>query len=141
MNNQSIGTSLTKAILSGLLTGVIAAIVNLVYTIAYREISGFDRANIIMPMTLFIGLPILLTMAGFAYYLIKRHMPFGTRWFFSFCILLLIALIFVTIGDTSGEEGTPMSGLRGLCLGLEVITCILAAFFIPYFANHPDLYE
>jgi hypothetical protein len=131
----------SKSLLAGLLTGVIAAVLNLVYSIIYRDTTGFATAEIIMPLSIFIGFPILLALAGCAYYLLKRHLPAGTSWFIFFSIALMGALFLTTILDTKQNGGTLFSGLRGLCLGMEIITCLLAAFLIPYFAKHPGIYE
>jgi hypothetical protein len=131
----------SKSLLAGLLSGVCAAVLNLVYSIIYRNATGFATAEIIMPLSIFIGFPILLAMAGCAYYLLQKHLRAGTSWFIFFCIALLAALVITTILDTKQNGGTLFSGLRGLCLGMEIITCLLAAGLIPYFARHPNIYE
>lgn len=133
--------SLSKSILSGLLAGLIAAFLGLIYTLLYRESVDFATAEVIMPITLFVGFPILLVLGGFAYYLFQKHIPAGTTWFVVFCIAILAALILITVRDTRTEGGRLLSGLRGLCLGLEVIICLLAAFLIPFFRRHPGIYE
>jgi hypothetical protein len=130
----------SKSLLAGLLSGVVAAAVNLVYSIIYRESTGFATAEIIMPLSIFIGFPILLAMFGGAYYLLQRHLHAGTRWFIFLCIALMAALVLTTILDTKQNGGALFSGLRGLCLGMEIITCLLAAILIPYFARHPKIY-
>jgi len=134
-------TPFSKSLLSGLLTGIIAAAVNLVYSIIYRDATSFATAEIIMPFSIFIGFPILLAMAGCAFYLLQKHLHAGANWFVFFCIALLAAAVFMTVLDTRKYGGTLFSGLRGLCLGMEVITCLLAAVLIPYFAKHPKIYE
>jgi hypothetical protein len=141
MNPASNNTSFSKAILAGFLSGIIAAVLNLIYSIVYRESANFANAEIIMPLTIFIGFPILLAVGGCAYFLLLKHLHAGTNWFIFFCITLLAALVAFTIMDTRQNEGSLFSGLRGLCLGMEIITCLLAAFLIPYFARHPKIYE
>jgi len=130
----------SKSLLAGLLSGIVAAAVNLVYSIIYRESTGFATAEIIMPLSIFIGFPILLALAGSAYYLLQKHLHAGTSWFIFFSIALMVALIVATMLDTKQHGGALFSGLRGLCLGMEIITCVLAAFLIPYFARHPKIY-
>ncbi len=117
------------------------AFLALIYTIVYREETGFATALIIMPISIFIGFPILLVLGGFSYYLFQKHLRKGSFWFAVFCTAFLVVLILITLQDTRHEQGTVFSGLRGLCLGLEVITAIIAMFFIPYFAKHPQIYE
>lgn len=142
MNNSIASTSLSKSILAGLLSGVLAALINLIYVIIYRESTGFSGDNIfVMPLTIFIGFPILLLLGGMFYYLIQRHLPNGTIWFSVFCISLMAALGILVMLDTRNHPGSILSGARGLFLGLTIITFLLAAFFIPYFARHPKIYE
>ena len=141
MNTSVNTTSISKSILSGLLAGLVAAFLSLIYTMVYRNLANFAKAEIIMPISLFIGLPILLVLGGFAFFLLKKHLHRGAVWFIIFCVAIMIALLVITIDDTRGEGGSLLSGLRGLCLGLEIITCLIAAFLIPYFAGHPKIYE
>ncbi len=141
MSSPISNASFSKSLLSGLLSGIIVALLNLIYMIVYRETTGFATAEIIMPFSIFLAFPLFLMMGGCAYYLLQRHLPGGTGWFIFFCFALMISMISITVLDTKQNEGTLLSGLRGLCLGMEVITCIFAAFLIPYFARHPKIYE
>jgi hypothetical protein len=140
MENLSYKISFSKYLLAGLLTGIGAALLNLIYMIIYRDATGFATAKIIMPLSIFIGFPILLGLAGCAFFLIKRHLSGGTSWYMIFCFSLLAALLLITIIDTRDDGGGLLSGLRGLCLGMEIIACLLAAL-IPYLASHDKIYE
>ena len=133
-------SSVSKSLLSGLLTGIIVAVLNFIYSIIYRESTGFATAEIIMPFSIFIGFPILLVMAGYAFYLLQKHLITGTTLYIFFCFALMAALILTTILDTRHNGGAILSGLRGLCLGMEIITCLFAGLLIPYFARHPKIY-
>ncbi|HLY68121.1 MAG TPA: hypothetical protein VKR53_00245 [Puia sp.] len=133
--------SFSKSLLAGILAGIAAALLNLIYMVAYRDTTGFATAKIIMPLSIFIGFPIVLGLAGCCYYLIKRHLSRGVAWFIFFFLALLGALLLITVADTKDDGGNLFSGLRGLCLGMEIITCMLGAFFIPYLASHPGIYE
>ena len=142
MYNPVTITTLSKSILAGLLSGVLAALINLGYVIIYRESTGFGGDNIyVMPLTIFIGFPILLLVGGMCYFLIQKHLPNGKMWFSILCITILAALVVLVIQDTRNHHGSIMSGARGLFLGMIVITFLLAAFLIPYFARHSKIYE
>ncbi len=140
MKNIITSTSFSKSLLAGLLTGIIAAFLNLVYMIAYRESTNFAADMIVMPLTIFIGFPILMLMAGSAYYLLQKHLLSGTTWFVIFCQIAMITLLSVTILDTGLNHGAVLTGTRGLFLGMVVITFLLASFMIPYLARHPGIY-
>jgi drug/metabolite transporter (DMT)-like permease len=141
MNNSIDSNSFSKSLLAGLLAGIVAAFINLVYVMCYREITGYSKEEIVMPVTIFIGFPFLLAIGGMFYYLTMRHLPSGTRWFVLLCFLLMIALVIVTIPTSSVNQVSLFSGKTGLFLGMEIITCLLAVFLIPYLARHPNIYE
>ena len=67
-------SSLSKSILSGLLAGLMVAFLGLICTIAYRETTGFATAKIIMPISIFIGFPVLLVLGGLSYYFFKKQL-------------------------------------------------------------------
>ena len=134
-------TSPSKSILAGLLTGIIAAAINLLYVIIFRESSDFSGDGLfVMPVTLFIGLPILLVLFGGAYYLFQKHLRNGTSWFAGICLAGMVALIMVTLQDTRLNHGELFSGARGLFLGIVIITFLLAAFLVPYLARHSKIF-
>lgn len=142
MYNPVTLTTLSKSILAGLLSGVIVALINLAYVIVYRESTGFSGDNIlIMPLTIFIGFPILLLLGGMCYFLMQKHLPNGKMWFSILSIICMAALLVFVMHDTRLHHGSFLSGSRGLFMGLIIITFGLAAFLIPYFARHSKIYE
>lgn len=134
-------TSFSKSLLSGLLAGIAVALLNLIYMIVYRDITGFATAKIIMPLSIFIGFPLLLGLGGCAFFLMKKHLSGGKSWFIFFCLALLASLVWICIIDTKDDGGKLLTGVRGLCIGMGIITCSLAALLIPYLASHPKIYE
>lgn len=142
MYNPVTATTMSKSILAGLLSGVIAALINLFFVIIYRESTGFSGDNIfVMPLTIFIGFPTLLLLGGMCYFLLQKHLQNGKSWFSILCITMMVALAIFVIEDTRHHQGASLSGSRGLFLGLVVITFLIAAFLIPYFARHSKIYE
>jgi hypothetical protein len=131
----------SKSLLAGLLVGIIAAMLNLVYMIVYRESTKFGADLVVMPLTIFIGLPVLMVLAGSAYFLLQRHLHSGGRWFKSICFISMVLLLIVTIQDTPVNHGPLLTGARGLFLGMVVITFLPAAFLIPYLARHSKIYQ
>ena len=66
-----------KSLLAGLLAGIVTALLNLAYIIVYRESTNFATDLIVMPLTIFIGYPILMALAGSAYFLLQKHLHRG----------------------------------------------------------------
>ena len=130
-----------KSLLAGLLAGIITAFLNLVYMIVYRESTNFATDLVVMPVTIFIGFPILMVLAGSAYFLLEKYLHGGPVLFMSICFISMIALLIVTIGDTRVNHGALLTGARGLFLGMVVITFLLAAFLVPYLARHSKIFQ
>ena len=141
MYNPATSPTFSKSILAGLLTGIIAAFLNLIYMIVYRESTEFAKDNIVMPLTIFLGFPILMVLGGMAYFLLQKHLHSGTTWFKVICLVGMIALLIITIQDTRLNPGVLLSGARGLFLGMITITFLLATFLIPYLAKHSKIYQ
>ncbi len=135
------GSAFSNALLAGLLTGIIAAVANLAYSVIYRDAAHFDGGIIVMPFSIFIGFPILLALIGCSYYLLSKYLHVQQRGFILFCLGAIVLFGLIIILDTQQNNGSLFSGFRGLCLGLLIITFSLAAFFIPYLSRHPDMYK
>ena len=130
-----------KSILAGLLAGIITALLNLAYMIVYRESTNFATDLVVMPLTIFIGYPILMVLAASVYFLLQKHFRRGPVWFMSICFISMIALLTLTIRDTRVNHGALLTGARGLFLGMVFISFLLAAFLIPYLARHSKIYQ
>ena len=141
MDNKIYANQFSKSVLSGLLSVLIIAVLALVYTIIYREKANVAGFRIIMPLTIFIGFPVLDAVAGYGYFLLRRYIPSGKKWFSFLCVALMFGLIGLTIFYTASSSNTIFSGVRGLLIGLELITFLVTAICIPYFARHPEAYE
>jgi len=141
MKTSISATGFSKSLLAGLLTGILAAFLNLLYIIVYRESTNFAIDLIIMPLTIFIGYPILMVLAGVAYFLLQKHLHLGAIWFMGICMIGMISLFIVSIRDTRMNHGALLSGARGLFLGMLIISFLLAAFLIPYLARHSKIYQ
>lgn len=141
MSNLLKGTLFANSLLAGLLTGIVAAVLSLTYTIIYRDAAHYSGGIIVMPVSIFIGFPILLAILGCAHFLVRKYLHFHRKGFALFCIAAMILFSLIIILDTRENTGLLFSGFRGLCLGLVIISSLLGAFLIPYLARHPDMYE
>jgi hypothetical protein len=140
MDNNKYTTSFSRAVLAGLFTGLIAAVAVLLYDIIYRDYANVSAAKIIMPVTIFIGLPVLGAVAGYIYFLLHKYLHAGKGGFIVCCLVLLAGCTMFTVLKTTNSGGI-FSGTRWLYLGIEILACVLAALLIPYFARHPEVYE
>ena len=141
MGRSSQQVSFSKSLLAGFFTGIVVAVINLIYMIIYRRITDFMRFNIIMPLSIFWFFPVFLAVIGAGYYLMARHLPKGSIFFSALFIVLTILSVIVMIDDQQHSTSeSPMYGVYGLVMGMEIITGLSGALLIPYLANHPDIY-
>jgi hypothetical protein len=135
MKPPSTRISFIRSVMAGLLTGIIAAVVNLVFVFIYRSLTGINAYNFyISPLFIFIGIPLILILSGILLFALVRYLRKGLTWFITFFILLTIFGIMICIFYPE-----PVGG-KGLLIGLEVITGLAAARVLPYLAMHPGIF-
>jgi hypothetical protein len=125
-------TSFSRAVIAGLICGIIAALLNVIYEFFYRKITGLVGDKLISPLPIYVGFPILMIAAGVIFLgaveFIRRGRLFFTIFFLS---LTLLAIVFSV---------RSANGVRGLLLGMEIITGLLISFLLPFLATHPKIF-
>lgn len=140
MYNSSERLPVGRFLLGGLLTGIIAAVLVLVYNVIYRRESDFYTFEIVMPFTIFLVFPLFELLCGGVYYLFAGHLRKGRQVFTTILILLTIASVIGTAFIDNSHQEMILRGFRGLLMGIEVIAGLLAALLIPYFVHHSRMY-
>jgi hypothetical protein len=129
--------TLGRGILAGLFVGIIASVLIIAYNVIYRGAEDFLSYAVVMPVSIFFFFPIFSLAVGGIYFLFLEHMKKG-REFYIIVVLAVTALIALFTAFAGRHSDPALEKFRGLLLGLEVIEGCLAAFFIPFFANHPN---
>src|SRR5689334_16489766 len=127
---------LGRCILAGLFTGIITAIIAMVFNVIYRANTHLYSYAVVMPLSIFMVFPLINLFAGGIYFLFFTHLRKG-RSLFSLIVVLVTALIALITAFTGEKTDPKEEAFRGLLLGLEIIEGIMAAVTIPFFANHP----
>src|SRR5437016_1321828 len=81
---------LTIALFAGLFTGILVAVVNLIYDFIYRAMTNYSFSEIINVTSLIFFLILLLIVAGFIYFLLKKFTKRGDIIFRAFYIIATI---------------------------------------------------
>ena len=134
-------TPLSKAVLGSLLTGIIVTVVNLIYDHVYRSITNYYFSEIFSIYAL-ISFSILICMAGgIIYFLLNKYFAKGTVIYIILFVALTVAGLFMHMSSYM-PNGEPISsgGIKGLKIGLDIITGDSAAFLVPYLAEHPKIW-
>lgn len=128
-----------RCLLGGLFTGMIASVIAVIFNVIYRGAVNLTSFEVAMPVSAFMVFPLFGLIAGGFYYLFVGHLRRAPLVFAVVLLLIMVGgglLTMLAWQPTDKGEGQ----LRDLITGLEVIACVLAAFLIPFFVNHPRLY-
>lgn len=131
----------TRGILGGLFVGIATAVLGLAFDFVYRKITGYQFAEYInINSIIFFCIPTLV-VGGIVYSLMVEFMKKGLVIYITLCIILTVVVAFIPLGPNmlpSGEAMPPSA--RGLTMGIEIITGVMGAFAIPYFAKHAEIW-
>lgn len=131
--------NLGRCLLGGLFTGIITALIVLVFNVVYRKAVNLSAYEIVMPVSIFMAFPLFNLVAGGVYFLFIGHLKRGSQ-LFTVVVLMVMALTAAVTAFSGQRSDRTEEEFRGLVLGMELIEGILAAFLIPFFVRHPTLY-
>src|SRR5262249_33439639 len=131
--------TLGRCLLAGLLTGIISAVIIILFNVIYRREMHFIAYAIVMPISVFMAFPFFHLVAGGFFFLFIAHLKRRSITFTILILVLTVLAVFVTAyaGDTSDPT---VETFRGLLVGLEIIGGLLTAFLTPYLVRHPTLF-
>lgn len=131
----------TRGILGGLFVGIITAVIGLAFDFIYRKVTGYEFAEYVnINSIIFFCIPTLV-VAGIVYSIFLQFVKNGLAVYVVLCIVLTVVVAFIPLGPNMLPTGQPMpASARGLTLGLEIITGVMGAFGLPYFAKHEEVW-
>jgi hypothetical protein len=131
--SRSLNTSTSRCLMAGLACGILAAVLNAIYTYFYGNSADLSHGMLLSPVTFFIGIPILFLLAGFILFEMVEYVKKG-RIIFSILFLLLTALATIIALNRYDQ------GMDGLVAGLIIINGLLISLLLPYLATHAKLF-
>jgi hypothetical protein len=133
-------TPLSKAILGALFAGIIATVLNLIYSYVYREITGYTFLGVFTVYTIILFSIVVCMAGGILYFLLKKNIRSGRIIYTVLFLALTIWGLFLHINfNVTVNEGAP-SGAHGLTMGIDIITGCTISFLVPYMAEHPRIW-
>ena len=128
----------TKALLSCVLTGFFASIINGAYMIFYRAVTRFMPAVAFNFLSIPLVTMIVFIVLGVIFFMFLRYIN---------STAFTIALIIITIGCIAiatllnGHPNAPaFSGNHGLIAGFVLISGLLSVTLLPYLYKHPKMF-
>jgi drug/metabolite transporter (DMT)-like permease len=136
MNYDYPQTDLSRSILAGLFSGLVATVSNLAFTIIYRSITRFYEFNAIDITTIVFGTILLSLACGAIFYFFVHYLNKGIMFYriMVFIVTAIIAYVGIDLRHLV-QENIP-SQFIVLVIGTQVIIGLLAAFLIPYLFRH-----
>lgn len=131
----------TRGILGGLFVGIATAVLGLAFDFIYRKITHYQFSEYInINSIIFFCIPTLV-VGGIVYSVIVEYLKNGVVIYMILSVLLTLLVAFIPLGPNmlpTGEQMPPSA--RGLTMGIEIITGVMGAFALPYFAKHPEVW-
>lgn len=139
MNYDYVQTDLSRSILAGLFSGIVATVSNLVFTIAYRSITQFYEFNAIDITTIVFGTMLLSIACGAMFYFFVHYLNKGIIFYRIMVFIVTVIIVYFGIVLRRTIQDVIPNEFRVLVIGTQVIIGGLAAFLIPYLFKHDKL--
>lgn len=130
-------SSFSRALLAGLICGIVSAVLIAFYTFEFRKITDFKGLGFLEPSIIFVAFPLLMVIAGFVFLGMVEVFKNGELLFVVLVLALMIAaVVFVLVF----RQGPVMSGAKGLLLGVIPVGGLIMAFLLPFLGTHPKIF-
>jgi hypothetical protein len=130
-------SSFSRALLAGLMSGLIAAVLIVIYSVEYRKMTNFKGLGFIEPLIIFVAVPLLLVVAGFIFLGMVELFKQGELYFIVLALLFTAGAI---VFELVVKEGPVLSGSKGLVLGVVAIGGLIISFLLPFLGTHPKIF-
>ena len=125
----------TKALLSCVLTGIAATLINGLYDILFRGITHYEPAVEFNFLSIPLTTMVLFIVLGLIFFLFIKYL---SRTAFNITLfILMIAGIAITVFLHSDRTESALYGNHGLIAGFLLINGILSLTLLPYLYSHP----
>lgn len=139
MNYDYQQSDLSRSILAGLFSGIVATITNLIFTVTYRSITQFYEFNAIDITTIVFGTILLSIACGAMFYFFVHYLNKGTMLYRIMVVIVTIAIVITGINLRHTIQDVIPYEFRVLVIGTQVIIGGLALFLIPYLFRHDKI--
>lgn len=128
----------TVSLFAGVFSGFLLTLANLIYDFVYRGITEYSYSQIINVSSIIFLSMILMTVAGFIYFLLVKNIKRGD---IIYSAIFIIATILLAVILSSQQYAQPYAGgFKGLSVGVIIISGVFASFCVPYFAKHSEMF-
>lgn len=126
-------TSFSRSLLAGMICGILAAILNVVFTAFYRKATDFTAYKVVDPLLIFIAFPLLFVIAGFIFFEMVENITKGRLYFTVLSLIMMTIALFFGLRQLEKKIGDLLSGI-------VLISGLLVSLLLPFLATHPKIF-
>ena len=138
MNYDYQQTGLSRSVLSGLFSGLVCAVLNLVFVVVYKSIVKFQEIYPVDITIIVFGSVLLSIACGIIFHLFVHYFKKGIPFYRLSVLAVTILIIYVGITLRHTVQDVVPFEFRFLVIGTQVIIGLFAAFLIPYLFRHEN---
>lgn len=127
MDHEYKKTELSRSIMSGVFSGLIAVVSCMLFEFIYRSVTGYSGSAIVNVNSIVFILMILFIVGGLIYDVFHHYLKHPNLYF----ILVAVLGTAITLLISLRIHESGVNGIEGLVIGITLISGLLAAFLIP----------
>lgn len=141
MNYDYSETPLSKSVLAGLATGIIATVLNLIYNFICRGITKLSLSfSVINVSTIIFATVLLCIIAGLVYYFIVLYLKKSIKIYEGLFIVITITAILLGMSYHRSTDLNISRQFEVLYLGMIIITGLFGAYVVPWLARDKNAF-
>jgi magnesium-transporting ATPase (P-type) len=132
-------SDLSRSVLGGLFSGIVATVLNMIFVYAYRFISDFEDFQGFDLTVIVFGTLLLSLACGVVFYLFVHYMKRGVTAYRIAVFIITLLIIYLGLTLRQSIRGEVPMDFRIIVVITQVVIGGLAAFLIPYLFRHDSL--
>ncbi len=139
MNYDYTQSDLSRGVLSGLYSGIVATVLNMIFVYVYRYLTSFQDFNGIDVTVIVFGTLLLSLACGIVFYFFVYYSKKGIPAYRIAVAMVTLVIIFAGLYLRRSVVGDVPIEFRVIVIITQVIIGGLAAFLIPYLFRHDKI--
>ncbi|MEO6233455.1 MAG: hypothetical protein ABJB11_11800 [Ferruginibacter sp.] len=138
MIDEQVPSKLTRYTLVGLFSGIIALMLNFLFDIIFRTITGFSYFQVVNVSTIIFGSVLPVTIGGVLLYFFEKVK--GGMFLYIICFsAITAALIYLEAGSHMFQKALLQTEFHELFGGLILILGVFTAWIVPFLSRNSKL--
>src|SRR6187402_2189587 len=132
MNYDYKQSDLSRSVLGGLFSGLVATVSNIAFILIFKVITGYYDFGALDILTIVFGSILLSIACGIMFYFFVHNLKKGIPFYRVMVVLVTALIVYFGIAFRGTIEQNIANEFKVLVVGTQIIIGSLAAFLIPY---------